>query len=85
MKTQTVKCKLNIALEASPIALLFQEASKFDSSIYVESVGRKVNAKSIMGMMSLGLADGDDVEISVDGNDEDAALSAISKFLTESR
>lgn len=68
-------------LEARPIALLVQEAGKFDSRIYIEIGSRKVNAKSIMGMMSLGMTDGDEVEVSAEGDDEEAALSGVCNFL----
>ena len=46
-------------LDARPVAMLVQVASKFDSRIYLLSDGKKVNAKSIMGMMSLGLDNGE--------------------------
>ena len=55
MITRTVNVKLPKNLSASPVALLVQKASKFDSIIYIEEGERKVNAKSIMGMMSITL------------------------------
>ena len=51
MKQKTVEVKLKQGLEARPAAMLVQVASKHASNIYLESEGRKVNAKSIMGMM----------------------------------
>ena len=67
----------------NPIAELVQVACKFDSEIILESNNRKINAKSIMGMMSLKLQKGEDVTIVADGQDEDAAeaLDAMEKFL----
>ena len=53
-------------LEARPIAMLVQVASQYSSNIYLESEAKKVNAKSIMGMMSLGLDAGESVTVSVD-------------------
>ena len=53
-------------LEARPIAMLVQVASQYSSNIYLESEAKKVNAKSIMGMMSLGLDAGESVTVSVE-------------------
>ena len=50
--------------------------------MYINSEDRKVNAKSIMGMMSLGLASGEEVTVVADGNDEDTAVVEIEKFLS---
>lgn len=70
-------------LEARPIALLVQVASQYTSNIYLESAERKVNAKSIMGMMSLGLDAGDKVTVSVDGVDEEEAMKGIEEYLSK--
>lgn len=69
-------------LEARPVALLVQVASQYESSIYVESEEKKINAKSIMGMMSLGLASGEKVFVSADGKDEEEAIDNIEKYLS---
>jgi catabolite repression HPr-like protein len=69
-------------LEARPVALLVQVASQYQCSIYVESEERKVNAKSIMGMMSLGLASGEQVVVHADGSDEEEAIDNIEKYLS---
>ncbi len=69
-------------LDASPVALLVQLANKFRSSIYLEAGSRKVNAKSIMGMMSVGMNYEDKVRIIADGEDEEEAVAAIEDFLT---
>jgi len=82
MVKKTVKVQLDGGLEARPVAVLVQVASQFDSSVYVESDGRKVNAKSIMGMMTLGLAAGDSVTVEIDGKDEQTALESIEKYLS---
>ena len=81
MKNSTVEIKLQNGLEARPVAMLVQVASKFESRIYLESTGQKVNAKSIMGMMSLGLDNGDQVMVTAEGTDEEAAVDAIEKYL----
>ncbi len=82
MVKKTVKVQLDGGLEARPVAVLVQVASQFDSAVYVEADGRKVNAKSIMGMMTLGLAAGDSVIVEIDGKDEQIALESIEKYLS---
>ena len=62
--------------------MLVQVASQFESRIYVESGTKKVNAKSIMGMMTLKFGDGKEVYISADGNDEEHAVNEMEKYLT---
>ncbi len=69
-------------LEARPTALLVQVASQYDSRIYVEIGDKKVNAKSIMGMMTLGLSAGESVVVSAEGNDEADAIENIEKYLS---
>lgn len=81
MRKSTVEIKLQNGLEARPVAMLVQVASKYESKIYLESTGKKVNAKSIMGMMSLGLDNGDQVTVTAEGTDEDEAVEAIEKYL----
>lgn len=82
MKKETMSIQLANGLEARPIAVMVQIASQFDSKIYLEAEGKRVNAKSIMGMMSLGLASGEEVTVVADGNDEDTAVVEIEKFLS---
>ena len=81
MKERTVEIRLKDGLEATPIAMLVQVASQYDSSIYLVTGGKKINAKSIMGMMSLGLDAGESISVIADGADEDAALDGIEKYL----
>ncbi len=82
MKKETATVQLKNGLEARPVAVLVQLASQFDSTIYLETEGKRVNAKSIMGMMSLGLDTGESVQIEADGADEDAAVARIAGFLS---
>lgn len=72
---------ISSGLEARPIALLVQVASQYSSDIYLESEEKKVNAKSIMGMMSLGLDAGEMVTVSVEGSDEEEAMQGIEEYL----
>lgn len=82
MTQKSIRVKLETGLEARPVAMLVQVASQFDSSVYINADNRKVNAKSIMGMMSLGLASGEDITVITDGQDEEAAIEGIEKFLS---
>ncbi|MFV0465216.1 MAG: HPr family phosphocarrier protein [Lachnospiraceae bacterium] len=80
---KTVTIQIGAGLEARPIALLVQVASQFLSEIYLEAENKRVNAKSIMGMMTIGLYPGEDITINAQGADEAKAVEAISRFLTE--
>lgn len=68
-------------IHARPATLLVQAASKFQSNIELEYNGRKVNLKSIMGVMSLGVGQGADVVITADGEDAAEALAGIEETL----
>lgn len=81
MVTKKVKIQLANGLEARPVAMLVQVASQHDSTIYIQAAGKRVNAKSIMGMMTLGLANGECVEVIAEGTDEEAAVASIESFL----
>ena len=82
MIKKEITIRLENGLEARPVAMLVQVASQYDSSIYLETEGKRVNAKSIMGMMSLGLDTGEKIVAVVDGSDEEAAVEGIEKFLS---
>ena len=68
-------------LEARPIAMLVQKASQYSSSVYIEVGAKKINAKSIMGMMSLSVVSGDEVVVVTEGKDEEAAANDIEAYL----
>ncbi len=82
MVQKSIQIKLETGLEARPIAMLVQVASQFESSVYINSGDKKVNAKSIMGMMSLGLDSGKTVTVVAEGSDEESAVAEIEKFLS---
>lgn len=81
MITKNMKIEIRSGLEARPVAVFVQVASQYESSIYVEHNNKRVNAKSIMGMMTLGLPAGEEVTISAEGADEEEAVKGIEKFL----
>ena len=81
MTKKIITVELPDGLEARPAAMLVQVASQYDSRIYLESGSKRVNAKSIMGMMTLGLIAGQSITVEADGADEDQAVSEIEKYL----
>ena len=80
-----VTIQLENGLEARPVAMLVQLASQFESEIYIESEERKVNAKSIMGMMTLGLGNDEKVTVYATGEDEEKAVESISQYLVSQK
>lgn len=83
MTKKTIKIQITDGVDSRPVAVLVQVASQYESQIFVESSGKRVNAKSIMGMMSLVLKSGEEVTVTTDGPDEDAALVGIEEYLTK--
>ena len=69
-------------LEGRTVASLVQIASRYKSSVYIEVENKKVNAKSIMGMMSLGVAKGEKINVVATGEDEQEALENVENFVT---
>ena len=82
MIKKSVKVQLSNGLEARPVALLVQVASQYDSTVYLETNDKRINAKSIMGMMSLGLNSGEEVTVICEGADEETASVEVEKFLS---
>ncbi|MDE5910215.1 MAG: HPr family phosphocarrier protein [Lachnospiraceae bacterium] len=82
MIQKSIKIQLNGGLEARPVAMLVQVASQHESSVYIETDGKKVNAKSIMGMMSLALDNGEDITVITNGNDEQEAMKDMEDYLS---
>lgn len=81
MISKVIKINISSELEARPVALLVQIASQYESNIHVEYENKRINAKSIMGMMSMGLSEGKEINILIDGKDEEEALNDIEKYL----
>lgn len=82
MITRKMAVQLPTGLEARPLAMLVHVASQYESKIFIEAEDKKINAKSIMGIMGLGLATGEEVVISADGADEEVALDNIENYLS---
>ena len=83
MKTINAVVSRNHEMDGLRIALLVQTANGFDSDIRLTCEGRKMNAKSLMGVFTLGLTGGKEVEISAFGEDEEKAVLGIAAFLQE--
>jgi catabolite repression HPr-like protein len=81
MSEKIVTVNLKSGLQARQAALFVQEANRFSADIFVEKDNKKVNAKSIMGIMSLAIARGTQVTLSADGNDADDAVNALAKII----
>ena len=79
MKDVTVQNQ--IGLHARPATFFIQKANEFKSSIWVEKEERRVNAKSLLGVLSLGIVGGASIRIIADGADEQAAVDALVKLI----
>lgn len=82
MLERTVKVAMTEGTEGRPVAVLVQIASQYESQIHLVSDDKKINAKSIMGMMSMGFTEGQEITVIADGKDEAAAVKEISEYLT---
>ena len=82
MIVRPMEVKIPAGLDPSTIAMFIQIASQYESKLYVEVKEKKVNAKSIMGMMSLALGTGESVKVIANGNDEQAAIDSIEEYLS---
>ncbi len=81
MLTKSIEIKLPRGLEARPVAELVQLASTYESTVHIEAQSKKVNAKSIMGMMTLSLNTGEEVTVIAEGSDEESAVADMEMFL----
>ena len=82
MTTAEFTVKLPNYVEARPVAEIVQTASQYEAAIYLISGDKKINAKSIMGMMSLGLHNDDVISVEVDGKDEEQAIDAVVRYMS---
>lgn len=81
MVSQTVVFQCDEALQMKAVAVLIQKASSFRSSIYLSRSGRRANAKSLLGVMSLGIENSAEIEVTADGEDQQDALKALVSYL----
>ena len=85
MITKKMEIKIPSGLDPSTIALFIQTASQYESRVYVEVENKRVNAKSIMGMMTLGVPAGEEITVIADGADEEKAIEHINKYLSNEK
>ncbi|MYL34039.1 HPr family phosphocarrier protein [Pontibacillus yanchengensis] len=83
MLERSVTVELKTGLQARPAALFVQEANRFNSDIFLEKEGKRVNAKSIMGLMSLAVGSGEEIRLQAEGKDEAEALDKLISFVQE--
>jgi len=81
MLKKDITVQIKASKEQRPVAMLVQIASQYESSIYMEQDDRHINAKSIMGMMTLGLTPGKVITVIADGSDEAAAVERLEGYL----
>ena len=79
MEQKTFKVIEDTGIHARPATLLVQAAGKFESDINLEYNGKKVNLKSIMGVMSLGISQGAEITISAEGSDAAEAIASLTE------
>ena len=77
MYDKEVNVKNQVGLHARPATFFIQKANEFDSSIWVEKEERRVNAKSLLGVLSLGIVGGTSICIIADGKDEKEAVESL--------
>ncbi|WP_042350717.1 HPr family phosphocarrier protein [Bacillus massiliigorillae] len=81
MIEKQVEVRLKTGLQARPAAIFVQEASQFSCDVFLEKDGKKVNAKSIMGLMSLAIGSGTVITLCADGKDEEKAVEFLEAFV----
>jgi phosphocarrier protein HPr len=77
MYVKSVKVQNQVGLHARPATFFIQKANEFKSSIWVEKDERRVNAKSLLGVLSLGIMGGTEIRIMAGGSDEEEAVEAL--------
>lgn len=81
MYVKEVKVMNQVGLHARPATFFIQKANEFKASIWVEKEERRVNAKSLLGVLSLGIVGGTDIRIIADGIDEQPAVDSLVKLV----
>ena len=84
MIEKTVVVSMMGEAEERPVAVLVQIASQYESKIHFVTGDKKINAKSIMGMMSMNFSNGTQLKVVADGADEEVAVDALAKYLEKS-
>jgi catabolite repression HPr-like protein len=80
---KSVEVKLETGLQSRPAAQFVQEANRYTAHLFLEKDGKRVNAKSIMGLMSLAVSPGETVKLIADGEDEEIALKDLIAYVSK--
>lgn len=83
MLRETMKIRIKNGADARILAELVQVANYYSCSIYLEKDGKRINARSLMGMMSLGLPEGEEITVTTDGEREADAMESVRQFLKD--
>lgn len=83
MAEKKITVNRKTGLQARPAALFVQEANRFSSDVFILKDTKKVNAKSIMGLMSLAISNGTELTLITEGRDEDEALEVLCAFIEQ--
>jgi len=81
MKSLNVVITNSVGLHARPATFFIQKANSYKSTLWVEKGDRRVNAKSLLGVLSLGIVKGAEITLIADGADEDEALAGLAKLI----
>ena len=81
MYVKEVTVENQVGLHARPATFFIQKANEYKSSIWVKKEERRVNAKSLLGVLSLGIVGGTTIRIIADGTDEQAAVDGLVKLV----
>lgn len=79
---KSIEVNLPTGTDVRPVAMLVQIASQFESKVYLETGDKNINAKSIMGVMSMALNNGATITVSTTGPDEEEALNSVASYLS---
>lgn len=84
MIEKSVTIELEAGLQARPAAHFVQEANRYGANLFLEKDGKRINAKSIMGLMSLAVGTGETITLIAEGADEEVAINDLASFVTVS-
>ncbi len=83
MRTQVITINNEVGLHARPATFFIQRANEFKSGIWVEKEERRVNAKSLLGVLSLGIVKGTTITLIADGSDEEEAINSLMALIED--
>ena len=83
MFVKDVTVQNQVGLHARPATFFIQKANEFRSSIWIEADDRKINAKSLLGVLSMGITTGTEIALVAEGSDEEAAVKELSAMLAK--